>query len=303
MNILMSINDNYIEQALVLINSILIHNYNSFCKFYFLNQNLSVEGQEKIKHYIEKHDARFIPVYVETTVFESAPGRSDISVETYFRLLAFKLLPKVNKILYLDADMLVTENLEELYNTDISDKCIAGVRDQGEVQNDKYHKARIGLKGNFIYINGGVLLMNLERIRKKFKEEQIYALINYKKKYLIYQDQDIVNILFRDEILILPVKYNQAPLYQGVCDFKKYIFEEAVNREKLPTIIHYMGEKTKPWNNRFYGYKYFRVYYKYCKAVPEISGLKKKMYCNLMRRPVALLNQYFTEIVVERNLK
>lgn len=303
MNILMSINDNYIEQALVLIHSILVHNDNSSCMFYFLNQNLSAEGQEKVKHYTEKHGACFIPVCVETKVFENAPERPDISIETYFRLLAFKLLPTVSKILYMDADMLVTGNLEELYNTDISDKCIAGVKDQGEVQNDKYHKACIGLKGNSAYINGGVLLMNLERIRAKYKEEQIYELIDSKKRYLIYQDQDIVNILFQGEIVILPVQYNQAPLYQGVCDFKKYIFEEAVNREKLPTIIHYMGEKTKPWKNRFYGYKYFRVYFKYCKAVPKISGLKKKMYRNLMRRPVALLNQYFTEIAVERNLK
>ena len=208
------------------------------------------------------------------------------SVETYYRLLAFELLPAVDKVLYLDADILVTGPLAKLYNKDISKVCVAAVPDQGLVQNDKRHKLQLGLKASDEYVNAGVLLMNLRRMRKIITGKAIFDFIEEKSHCLKYQDQDIINVLFRDELLLLEKKYNQSPLYEDKEDFRNYFS----TKRRYPTIIHYMGEETKPWKETFYGYKYLRIYYGYCKEAGA-KMLVKKMTLPMLLRPLAIIRQ------------
>lgn len=295
MNILFSINDNYIEQIKVLIYSILAHNRDVKIIFYFIDGDLSEISKKIIQECVGDGKAEVRFVQIDNQMFAKAPKRKNISVETYYRLLAFELLPEVNKVLYLDADILVTGSLKRLYNKDISKVCIAGVLDQGEVQKDKKHKIQLGLNPNSNYINAGVLLMNLERIRKIKTKEEIFDFITKKQQKLKYQDQDIINAIYSDEIMLIETKYNQSPLYNSLDDFKKYYSK----KRRYPVIIHYMGEKTKPWNEKKYGYKYLRIYYAYCKMAGA-SKLLKKLILPMVLRPLAIVEQFEKECELER---
>lgn len=286
MNILFSINDNYIEHMKVLLFSILLHNRTEKLFFYFIDGNLSKENKNILEDFVGDYNAEIIFVPIDKDVFKNAPKRKNISVETYYRLLAFELLPEVDKILYLDADILVTGSLAKLYNKDISRVCVAAVSDQGLVQNDRRHKLQLGLKASDEYVNAGVLLMNLQRMRRSITGKTIFDFIEEKSHCLKYQDQDIINVLFRDELLLLEKKYNQSPLYEDKEDFRSYFSA----KRRYPTIIHYMGEETKPWKEKIYGYKYLRIYYGYCKEAGA-KALVKKMTLPMLLRPLAIIRQ------------
>ena len=294
MNILFSIDDNYIEHIKTLIFSIMIHNRKEKICFYFLDGNLSKESKSDLKQVILGYGAICRFVFVEKSVFEKAPERKNISKETYYRLLAFELLPEVDKILYLDADILVTGSLAKLYHRDITNACIGAVLDQGEVQTDRIHKMKLGLKKETGYVNAGVLLMNLDRIRKTVTEKDIFDFIANNHHNLKYQDQDVINVMFEGEILLLEKNYNQSPLYESVEDFKAYYSF----KRKYPTIIHYMGERTKPWKEWFYGYKYLRIYYGYCKRA-GCEKLAQKLILPMLLIPLAVARQYHQEREME----
>ena len=111
------------------------------------------------------------------------------------RLLAEELLEIPDKVLYLDADIVANGDVGELYNIDISNYEIAGVRD--------YY-------GKFFfyprYLNSGVLLMNMRRIRETKMLSRALGLCQKKKVFL--PDQTAIN-RFAKKKLILPSKYNE----------------------------------------------------------------------------------------------
>lgn len=285
----MAINDDYLEQTEVLLKS-LFDNNDENIEIIILDSDLSKHSKMIIKRILERYGYGLRFVSVDKNMFRNAPKRQNISIETYFRLLAFDLLYDIKKILYLDADMIIDGSLKELWETNIDDHCIAGVADQGTVQNDLYHRAGLGLKKDSVYINGGVLLMNLENMRKRLSVDKIFSFIDIMGDRLKYQDQDVINVLFEDDILPLPIKFNCAPIYKNGQDFIEHYFHP---RKRIkPIIIHYMGEM-KPWKD-FYGYKYFWEYSKYCNRA-ECRILKRKILLNCIRRPFSLIMQYHDE--------
>jgi lipopolysaccharide biosynthesis glycosyltransferase len=175
-----------------------------------------------------------------------------ISTGTYLRLMLHKLLPQVEKILYLDVDVLVRESLLSIWETDIQGNVLAAVKGAVNLQ-DKwewnssrpYWHLLKGQRGQ--YINAGVTLMNLSEIRALGLEKQWDELAGQK---LYYQDQDILNITCQGRIVYLPPRYNRLA-YMTKEDYNRFVAEEiftAPECEKAltrPAIIHYAGDK--PW--------------------------------------------------------
>ena len=157
---------------------------------------------------------------------------------SYVRCYFSKLL-KEDKILYIDADAIVVDNIEELWNTDLKNKALAGVHEGGE------WSKHLGIEGmDDKYINSGVLLMNLEFIRKEKLDEAMICLLN-KNKYA-YPDQDVLNVVCKDKIEYLNNIYNSTET-TGMVDNAK--------------IIHYIRErkgwiKESPRSERWYKYFY-----------------------------------------------
>lgn len=133
------------------------------------------------------------------------------------RLYLADLLPDEEKVLYLDTDLLVLDNVTELFDINISDYYIAGVIDQGaktnlmtpNIDTDRQH-----------YINSGVILLNLEKIRKDNKTKELDKYLNTHK--LLYPDQDTLNIIFKNNILFLDNKYNSSIFTGTANNFKIY---------------------------------------------------------------------------------
>lgn len=199
-----------------------------------------------------------------------------ISAGTYLRLMLHRLLPDVDKILYMDADVLVCGSLLPIWQTDMDGYVLAGVKgavnlsDKWEWNSDRpYWKLLDGQRGK--YVNAGVTLLNLEEIRKRKLEVQWNALAQEK---LYYQDQDILNITCRDAIRYLPPIYNRLA-YMEKNDYNRFVEEgiytarESGEAVENPIIIHYAGDK--PWKR--YDTNLSNIWWDYVNSQPDLAGL------------------------------
>lgn len=200
----------------------------------------------------ERDDQSVLKVYCVENPYERSYEVRGISAGTYLRLMLHRLLPDVDKILYIDVDVLICGSLLPVWKTDLTGNVLAGVKgavnlaDKWEWNSDRpYWKSLEGQKG--WYINAGVTLLNLAEIRKRGLEAEWNELA---KEKLYYQDQDILNITCRGAILYLPPKYNRLA-YMEEEDYNRFVEEKIFSAAECeeacrePVIIHYAGDK--PW--------------------------------------------------------
>jgi len=184
-----------------------------------------------------------------------------ISIETYYRYVIADLLPSLDKGLYLDADIIVDGCLSEFYEKNINDYYCSGVEDY--ILKKSHYSAEIGFCEDELYINAGVLLLNLDRLRKENMSEKLFSNTVKYSNMIQFQDQDIINITLHHKILKAESKFNYC-----TADFKKR--NEAV-------VIHFTGPK-KPWHKnyvRIYEFwkprwKHWRKYKRYQRIAGDI---------------------------------
>lgn len=275
MNILVAVNDAYVQPLAVMLTSLLENNKNVYIQIYLLFSDVSKTNIRKLDRLVKRYSAEFNPIKIKSDFLDNVPING-FAKETYFRLFAFKFLPeKLDKILFLDPDMIIDGSLEDMYNTYMSEDIMyCAVPDTSNGIDEVKRRLRIPDGGN--YYNSGTLLMNLETIRKKFDEEKV---IDYAVKHnimLYYCDQDLLNVFYRNRIYPIERKYNYEARFLNNIDFIKYFL-----RKEKPIIIHYMGAE-KPWKKGYSG-KYQNKFYKYSKiaGIPlmrRYSQYNKKMY-------------------------
>lgn len=174
------------------------------------------------------------------------------SQQTYYRLVAAELLKDIDRCIYLDGDLLVLEDLTELFCSLDDEYYLAGVKDAGchlwseQRQIDTCRK--IGLESLSRYINAGMLVMNLKKIRQEGVTQKLLEVI---KNDLPYQDQDAINIVCYKKIQHLPFKYNVMVYYVNQ-DITEDLFgvKEVEEARISPAIVHFASENMKPWKNR-----------------------------------------------------
>jgi len=190
-----------------------------------------------------------------------------ITSATYYRCAIPSLLQQYDKVLYIDGDTVITEDLWNLYNTNISEYYIAGVKDMGMFFDSSYlntgYNKKLGIKNMEQYVNAGVLLINVKKMRNDGIEKKFYDYIpSLKTRNLILQDQDVFNAVLYKKIMLISPKYNWMichaknatieqllKLYSDVCNYASL-----VQAKRYPSIIHYCGYE-KPWatsNIQFY---------------------------------------------------
>lgn len=239
MHIFFAINNNYTQHVGVAITSILVNNQDSFIHFYIISDGLIKKNKLKLSK-LKKNWKNFDITYfnIDTDKFDALKlNISHISKQTYYRYLIPDLVPDLDKALYLDSDLIVNKNLSELWNTNINDFYTAGVKDT-YIEKIKY-KEKIKFSTEDLYVNAGVLLLNLKKIREDNKIKELFENTKKFENIIEYQDQDIINITFKNKIKEISKNYNYT-----FCD----CLENELDYIKNVTIIHFTGHK-KPWNH------------------------------------------------------
>ena len=170
------------------------------------------------------------------------------------------MLPDLDKVIYLDCDLIVNSDLKDLWNFDVNGVAVAMAPDH--LYKDATTLERLKMT-NGEYLNSGVIVMNLEYWRKHDVQNRVLTFIEENGMNLIYFDQDALNVTLQNERRKLPLKYDCTPyhLLRNLDNFPSEIHEEIRKARITPTIFHYMGP-TKPWSLGSYvpGKELFKKY-------------------------------------------
>jgi len=170
-----------------------------------------------------------------------------ITRAAYFRLYLTDILPpSIDKVLYLDGDAIVRHSLKELWSMDLSGCALAAAPDMKEDTTERYDG--LGYSKSLGYFNSGVLLINLAYWRKHQATKLFADFLRDRWETIRFHDQDVLNYVFREQKMTLPIKYNfqHGFLWKNPqCDWSKY-GEEVKEAREDPVIVHFTGID-KPW--------------------------------------------------------
>ena len=261
MNILVTVDDNYVRPLRVMLDSFFRWNAKEKVTVYLFYAKVNTENRRLLADQIHVYGAAFEAVEIQDDFFADAPVLRYFPREMYFRLLCAQYMPKTEKrVLYLDPDMLIFAPLHQLYHMDLHGKTIGAVPDFAVENLMPECMQKIGLKKGKRYVNSGMLLIDLVRMREVFSMEKAKKILEASGNVFSFPDQDLINLYFQDDIRYLKRTYNYNCGYGSAKEFVRYLLQFP---KKVPVIAHYMGE-TKPWTPQYYG-KYGRLYYRYLK--------------------------------------
>ncbi len=183
-------------------------------------------------------------------------SKTHLSIAAYYRLLIAELLPKnFSKVIYLDCDLVVKGDLENLWRMDIADNYVLAVPDMWinsvSAHNGLLNYRELGIKSEAKYFNSGVLVINMERWRDDKIFSQAIDYFKKNKSYVRFHDQDILNALLAGKWSEVDPRWNVTPgIYEYACweesPFTEDVYTQLINE---PYIIHFAAGD-KPWNSQ-----------------------------------------------------
>lgn len=254
MNILVTLDSNYVYPLCVMLRSLAEANRNGSFDIYVAHSSLTDSDFSRISNALSGVQARVHSITVGDGFFEGAPKLARTSKETYYRLLIGEILPReVHRILYIDPDTVINKSLDEFYNLDLGGNILAGGTHVYGIHR-KINIARLKLKKTSCYVNAGVMLIDLDKWRQTVTSKKIFDFISENQKKLVLADQDVINVIFEDKMLAVDERiYNldeKTYCYYSLKPFAKdRISLDWVRNNTV--IIHFNG-KHKPWREKKY---------------------------------------------------
>ncbi|GAA0122929.1 MAG: glycosyltransferase family 8 protein [Clostridium argentinense] len=265
MNILVTLNSNYIRQLVIMLYSILESNKDAKLNVYIAHKKLTKDDFNYIERFLNKSRCKIIPVEINDEILKNAPITKRYPKEMYFRIFAAQFLPKdLDRILYLDPDIVVINSLKELYFMDFENNYyIAASHVNKGMQ--KLNELRLDMERDSHYINSGVMLMNLNVLRENQKVDEVFEYIEKNKNRLLLPDQDVLSGLYGKKTKTVDsLMYNLSERYLRLYNMNLKNIDKRINLDWVrenTVIIHYCG-RNKPWKDNYFGeldmfYKYY----------------------------------------------
>lgn len=260
--------DGYAMPTCIAINSMIINkNKESIYNIYVLSMNISEFNEEMFKK-ISGENCNIYIIKLDNNYQKFSMEGVSASPTAINKFSIPEILDNIDKVIYLDGDIVIKSDLSELYQYDLGDNYIGAVKDINGILKRHFNTF---VKNNIFYFNSGVMLMNLKKMREdKITEKLIDYRIN---GYNELMDQDALNFVLRKNVYELPFKYNTQTMFTAINknidklkiflklsdDVKSYddLIKESV-------ILHY-SLKSKPWKAQS-GYMFDLWLYYYYKS-------------------------------------
>ncbi len=261
-NILVTVDSNYILPLKVMLKSLFLNNAEDEFTIYLIYSRIKEDELADLNTYIKQHGRQLKAIKIADDYFEDAPTLMHYTKEMYYRLLAFKFLPEeLDKILYLDPDILVINKIDGLYHLDLEDYLFAAAY-HNKISVREINRFRLSPYEIDKYYNSGVLLMNLKLQRNLMNENEIFDFVRKHKSKLIMPDQDILNALYSKKIKSIDeILYNYDARfynYYKILSSGEYDMDYVIYHT---VILHFCGKK-KPWQKKYSG-KFHSLYKHY----------------------------------------
>ena len=252
MNILVTLDKAYVEVLAVMLKSLLMADRRNSFTVYVMNSTLTAGDFKYLKERLPAERIKLVDIKTDDSLLAAAPVTDRYPREMYYRIFAAAFLPpEVDRVLYLDPDLVVLKPLDGLYNTDLGEMYFAAASHVGSLLT-KVNNLRLKTGDDSPYINSGVMLMNISLLRAQQDWGRVLEYIRRHRSMLVLPDQDVISGMYGDRIMeIDPLVYNMTDrllMHPDTADRGVDMAWVARNT----AIIHFCG-RNKPWKERYRG--------------------------------------------------
>lgn len=233
-----------------------------FYKIYVLTTNLADDLKEKVLNSSDAKNAsiEFISLKEKLDCYSNMFHLRDYySQETYFRLFIASLYPEYDKVLYLDSDLLILDDISKMFNVDLGDNLLGATVEETVLtinEFGEYVEKALGVKREN-YFNAGIIVINTKKYREEKIQEKFVNLLN-RFPFRIAQDQDYLNVLCKDRVHYFDLGWNKTS------------FENPAFHNEDLKIVHYKM-MWRPW--KYDGITYGDMYWDYANKTPFAQTL------------------------------
>lgn len=286
MNICVTVNSKYEKYLYVMLVSLYEVHDRGDISLYVIQRDFTENDKADIQDLTEEYDNDVTFIYADPSKFDDMPksdkGRNNLTLEIYFRLLIPEYLPKtIDRVLMLDVDIVVLKDLHELYEIDFADKYLAAAPNMchnGQIPDgwlDWYGKGRT----NLTHYNTGILMWNLEAIRRDYPSEYIFKQAWEHPIDVATFEEELFNVVFGENgILEVPAEnYNYICTHENMFEFPRFTLYGS--NDELRTncsIVHYAA--LNPWQAGKKNDK-FLIWWDICKKTKYYQSILEESYC------------------------
>ncbi len=271
LDLLVTFDQNYIGPFQTMLKSAVLNNPGEEIHIWLLHSGIPEDRLQALQEYCRLQDVTLTAVPVSRRLFEGAPVSRQYPQEMYYRLLAPLLLPSsLERVLYLDPDILVINPLRPLWEIELNDNAFSAASHTG-VMDIMNGINRLRLNTDHDYYNSGVMLMDLGKAREFVRAEEIFQCVREHEMELLLPDQDVFNYLYGfktlqvdDAVWNYDARYYSDYLIRssGACHMDWIV--------KNTAILHFCG-KRKPWKPSYTGR--FAALYKHYMQLASRDGM------------------------------
>jgi lipopolysaccharide biosynthesis glycosyltransferase len=273
--------NNYIQHLGVTFTSLLIHKSpkRMIC-LHVIDGGISQMNQQLLRQSLDKFGVQLRIITIDTEIYHDVIVNKHITKATYYRLSIPDLFAgtDVKKVIYLDCDLIVKDDISKMWDIDLVDHTIGAVGDFGGL----FLMEGLGIPQISGYFNAGVLIIDLTKWTENQITDRVLRFIDHNRDILQYHDQDGLNAILHNQWLSLPPKWNMQRnmLHRNnTTFFSTELLNEAILH---PSIIHFTGS-SKPWQfDNTHAYK--REYYEYLQMTAWSSYIPKKNIKIIIKR-------------------
>jgi lipopolysaccharide biosynthesis glycosyltransferase len=246
-----TIDNNYIRHCAVMLKSLQLSNPKESLSVYILHGVIDAAERARLAAYL----GEFLPsvsfLQLDEQMLAGFPVFGHISLATYFRLLLPAALPHaVEKVLYLDSDLIVVDSLRDLWESSLEGNSIGAV----EEHNQDFDRNRLCLAEGSLVFNAGAMLIDLGRWRRENILANGLEFARTHPERIKHWDQDVLNSLLEARWRPLDWRWNALPhlwMHPEYTAADTPLGRQAELARASPAVIHFAGSGVaKPWHHR-----------------------------------------------------
>lgn len=258
--------NNYVMPLGVAMTSAFINCQSSVTYHIITTDVVSDKNKAKLLECAKRYKGQVVFYDIKSEVLAQLPIRKTgyLSAACYVRIFIEQLLPaEIERVIYLDCDLIVNQDLIELWSTPMIGKAAGVVYDS--IAKEEFYE-RLMYDRSYKYFNSGVMLINLKYWREHCIMKQCLDFIQRYPNQIVCEDQDVLNAVLHENVLYLPIKYNAiCTVFFKENQFPPEYSKEVEEAKTNPIIVHYSW--IKPWH-RECDHTLVGLFFKYQKLTP-----------------------------------
>ena len=227
------IDNNYARCCASSIASFCFNNPTKNFNFHIMTNDLSTTNKKQFEQLAQLYSVNIYIYEINIDTLAKLPTQTHLPIATYFRFILPLILDNVDKLFYIDADIICLQNADDLFNINLNNNIIGAVPDLSWM-NKKRNKT-LNLQ-NHIYFNAGMLIINIDKWNNFNTFAKVLQAIQNEPQKFRYLDQDALNLILTKHIQYLDTKFNCIDIN---------------NIDKKNIILLHFAAHPKPWNIAF----------------------------------------------------